>query len=129
MEICLSSSQVFSDLPLIEPKFGNIGDPPRAVPATEEVFVLQQRVEFLEKTIGHKDQHIAHLEALIKQIESGRLMKLLREMSVQAKGERSSLPKYLTSMVSAAVQETPAREAVIKIAALNVDRIPTRCIA
>jgi hypothetical protein len=74
--------QTFADPPLIEPKFGNIADTRRAAPATEKVLSLQQQVECLEETINHKDQHIAYLEALIKQIESGRLMKLLRALKL-----------------------------------------------
>jgi uncharacterized protein YbaR (Trm112 family)/SAM-dependent methyltransferase len=72
----------FSELPLVEPRFGNIADTKRAEPVTQQILTLQQRVDFLEQTIGRKDQHIHHLESLIGQIESGRLMKLLRALKL-----------------------------------------------
>ncbi|MEO7912822.1 MAG: hypothetical protein ABIV47_24495, partial [Roseiflexaceae bacterium] len=71
-------------------------DTKNAIPATEMVVSLQQRISsleetihqedqhivHLEETINHKDEHIAYLETLIKQIESGRLMKLLRALKL-----------------------------------------------
>jgi uncharacterized protein YbaR (Trm112 family) len=63
---------------LVEPRFSNIPDAKQADALSKNLVLLQQHVNVLEQMISQKDRHIAYLEGLIKQIESGRIMKLLR---------------------------------------------------
>jgi hypothetical protein len=70
------------DWQLIEPTYGYIADVRRDEPVTRKVTQLQQRIALLEDIIGQKNQHITHLQDLIKQLESGRVMKLMRALGI-----------------------------------------------
>ncbi len=83
--------QIFRDLLVIEPRFGNIADtrqdaqdqkhPGPQSPEQQSLAQLQQHIGSLEAMISLKDQHITDLESLIRQLENGRLMRLMRLLS------------------------------------------------
>jgi hypothetical protein len=77
-EALKNNQQIFNELPVIEPKFGHIVDVQRDEPLSQKNIMLQKQIKELETTISNKDKHILYLENLIKQIESGRVMRLLR---------------------------------------------------
>ena len=64
---------VFESWPVIEPKFGFIRDTEREGPPVKR----GHRVEELEAIIEKKNQHIKHIESLVRRLESGRVMRLL----------------------------------------------------
>jgi uncharacterized protein YbaR (Trm112 family)/SAM-dependent methyltransferase len=76
--------RAFQAEPIVEPAFGHIAD------ASDEPTSLDQLalelagrdgyIARLEEDIARKNRHIAHLEALIRQFEDGRVMRLLRSL-------------------------------------------------
>ena len=83
-----AGQEFFNELPVVEPLFHAIPNPAAGLSTKEELDLrrqqeatLRRQVETLTSTIEAKNQHIAHLESLIRQIESGRVMRLLRRFS------------------------------------------------
>ena len=68
----------FDALPVIEPAFINVPDFFESKLSLGAENQHRQHVEELKAVIEAKDDHIRHLESLIKRIESGRVMTLLR---------------------------------------------------
>jgi uncharacterized protein YbaR (Trm112 family)/SAM-dependent methyltransferase len=68
----------FDALPVIEPVFINVPDFFESKLSLGAENQHRQHVEELKAVIEAKDDHIRHLESLIKRIESGRVMTLLR---------------------------------------------------
>jgi SAM-dependent methyltransferase len=65
------SSQAAQHIPAILPED----------PHDDGTAALRQRIEALEALIDRKDQHILYLENLLRKIESGRVMRLLRRIT------------------------------------------------
>lgn len=70
--------KLFCALPVIEPDFINVPDFFESKLHLNANTQHWHRIEELEDIIKEKDNHIRHIESLIKRIESGRVMRLLR---------------------------------------------------
>ncbi|HEU4325538.1 MAG TPA: class I SAM-dependent methyltransferase [Roseiflexaceae bacterium] len=68
----------FESWPVIEPVYSNIPDQARNGLFDPQAEAIQRATAPLEQQIAEKNEHIARLESLLRRVESGRVMRLLR---------------------------------------------------
>lgn len=77
--------------------------PPRVIEEHEHAMLLdsyERRIEALETSIAQKNEHIVYLEALLKQIESGRMMQILRLLNDVRQGPGEAFRRLIWSLTT-----------------------------
>ena len=76
--------RAFQAEPIVEPAFGHIADANDQLTSldrfAQNLAARDAYIGRLEQDIERKNRHIAHLEALIRHLQDGRVMRLLRSL-------------------------------------------------